>query len=808
MVKVVKLAVEGELESGYAVELVDIREDGKPTSIEGGVIGQLPPAIEIYRDYLAWKERYEQLCNLHQQSFRGLRKRNSAVKLPTEISQRSRSECRRECQAAANRLKANFKEWLESREFRKVLDKVQIHLNPQDNIRVLIQTEDLNLWKFPWSEWNLFENYHRGEVCFSPSEFRGIEEPLATRRRKDVNILAVFGDSSGINLDKDEKTIKGLRSVGAEPQPMKEPGVKQFRDRLREKQWDILFFSGHGNSEDREEKIRLNGEEWVTPERMKSDLKEAIGNGLKIAILNSCLGLGFARQVVSEFHLPIAIAMREKVPNEFAQTFLEYVLIEYAQKGEPLYVAVRKARERLADDWRDRLPGVEWLPVTCMNPATRPPTWADLHRPVALREVAFASLLCTTLVMVARFMGLLQPLELAAFDHLMRMRPDEGPDDRFSIVTITDEDDFPVTDKTLAQALENLIQHQPLAIGLDILRPEDQPPGSEALTAQFHKNKELIVGICQYEDSTNKKITHGHPPHPANHENYVAFNNIIEDNDGFVRRLLLARTAREENQSKCPVSYSLSAYLALTYLEKYLETEEGSMFGHLKTEEGLLKIGETSEGNLMIGDVVFKLEKGKGFYYKIDDSGHQVLSNYRNRKQFAYEIPLKQVVKGNIDPDKIQNRIVLIGVMDREKLATPFGNRSTQKMSGVVVHAQMASQIIDTVLKKRHLPWFWPLWGDVVWIVFWSFVAGLLIRYYRSPLQQRLGIIVTIGVLYGVCSFVFSTMAGCLPLVPSALSLVATGVILEGYINSQFRGQKSAKVLFLGKYLGSDNHGS
>jgi CHASE2 domain-containing sensor protein len=39
-----------------------------------------------------------------------------------------------------------------------------------------------------------------------------------------------------------------------------------------------------------------------------------------------------------------------------------------------------------------------------------------------------------------RFLGMLQAWELVAFDTLMRSRPDQGPDPRLLIVTITEND--------------------------------------------------------------------------------------------------------------------------------------------------------------------------------------------------------------------------------------------------------------------------------------------------------------------------------------------------------------------------------
>jgi WD40 repeat protein len=120
-----------------------------------------------------------------------------------------------------------------------------------------------------------------------------------------------------------------------------------------------------------------NKTDSLTLKELKYALEKAVSKGLKLAIFNSCdgMGLGFELQ---QLHLPQAIVMREPVPDEIAQDFLRHFLPEFA-RGQSLYLSEREARLRLHGR-EDEFPGASWLPVIFQSPATTPPTWADLGR--------------------------------------------------------------------------------------------------------------------------------------------------------------------------------------------------------------------------------------------------------------------------------------------------------------------------------------------------------------------------------------------------------------------------------------------
>ena len=112
-----------------------------------------------------------------------------------------------------------------------------------------------------------------------------------------------------------------------------------------------------------------------------------------------------------------------------------------------------------------------------------------------------AGLLVALFVLSLRETGLLEPLELKLYDSLVRSRPESvGPDPRITLIAITEEDidtqggQYPISDATLVTVLDRLIQHHPRAIGLDIYRNYQVPPGRrEELEGLLAKNRHIIT---------------------------------------------------------------------------------------------------------------------------------------------------------------------------------------------------------------------------------------------------------------------------------------------------------------------------
>lgn len=340
----------GDFEQGFPINM-QISEEGKLIH-ESDV--QLPAAPEIPVLYQKWQTEYSSKVLVQ-------RIIESPQNQVTNVSSRQ------DCKEAANKLKAGMKKWFETSSFtdlrRHVLDLVK----NEESASLIFKTNNELLQKLPWQEWDIFEL--REKLCFSLSaQFAPHSQPL----KKPVKVLAISGNDEGVNVQKDIDLLQNI--PGARVEILKKPTRKKLQDKLWEESWDILFFAGHSSSLNKNNsgEIQLNSIDTLNIDDFKITLKKAIKKGLKIAIFNSCDGLGLANKL-AELKIPRVIVMREPVPDEVAQEFLREFLRLFSG-GELFSLAVRQALERL-EGIEDQYPGASWLPVICQNPAEKPLAW-------------------------------------------------------------------------------------------------------------------------------------------------------------------------------------------------------------------------------------------------------------------------------------------------------------------------------------------------------------------------------------------------------------------------------------------------
>ena len=99
----------------------------------------------------------------------------------------------------------------------------------------------------------------------------------------------------------------------------------------------------------------------------------------------------------------------------------------------------------------------------------------------------------------------------------------------------------------------------------------------------------------------------------------------------------------------------------------------------------------------------------------------------------------------------------------------------------MMIHAQSVSQILSAVLDGRPLFWFWPDWGEALWIVGWSLAGGIVAWQLRHPLWLAIVWGGEFAILFGVCTGLFWTQAGWVPLLPPAIALFLTGGSVAAY---------------------------
>ena len=763
---------DGSFEQGFPVTL-QIGEDGDRPSAE--IAGKLPPNPEIPQYYSYWQSAYYRL---------GLRTRLEAAAV--QVTNVSVME---DCHNAARMLCQSLNAWLSSAPFRSIREKLLEKLMPSDAMRVILQTEDSLLQRLPWHQSDLFARYHKAEIALSAPAYDEIAAQAPQRAK--IRILAILGSSVGINTQADRVLLENLPD--AEVCFLVEPPRQVLDSQLWAAEgWDILFFAGHSASTQNCEfgRIYLNQTESLTISDLKNALHTAVENGLKLAIFNSCDGLGLAREL-SGLQIPEVVLMREPVPDRVAQEFLKNFLKAFSL-GKSLYLSVREARERL-QGWESEFPCASWLPVIYQNPSARSPLWQEWRRrdrpknTPRLRNILIASLAVTACIMGVRFLGMLQEVELPAYDRLMQMRSPENPDSRLLVVTVNERDfQLPeqkdrkgsLSDLALERVLQKLDKFKPRAIGLDIYRDFAVGESTPSLATQMRQNNSFYA-VCKVSDP--EFDPDGVQPPPEMPRNRLGFSDLVDDGDSnTIRRQYIHLDP--PLTSRCGAKYAFSLKLALHYLDtKGIESNV------------------TREGDLQLGNVIFqRLQPHFGAYQSLDtSSGYQLMINYRpfrSLEDIAPQVTLEQVLNDRIPPERVkdlQGRIVLIGPTAPsfgDYWSTPYniGQQPLKKqIPGVFLQAQMVSQILSAVLDGRSLIWVMPVWGEALWILAWAMLGGLLALRLR-PLYLGITLTAALVILYGIC-FGILTKGGWLPLVPSALALVTTsGIVVLVYVRSKF----------------------
>ncbi len=385
------------------------------------------------------------------------------------------------------------------------------------------------------------------------------------------------------------------------------------------------------------------------------------------------------------------------------------------------------------------------------------------------------------LLLGVRQLGWLQPLELAAFDLMVRLRPNEDPDPRLLVVEITERDikelkQYPVSDRVLAKALGELERYQPIAIGVDLARNVPTGEGHVELVNRFQSPK--IIAIANIGNTEDEEIL---PPLGIPKER-VGFSDVVIDPDNVIRRNFMMAALDEKT-----TLYSFSLQVALAYLK-----HKGISPRFTKTDE--LQLGQTQFNWLSFNS---------GGYQNIDDGGYQILLNYRSANNVARRVSLTQVLKRQIDPNWVKDKIVLIGVTAptvKDLFYTPYSRtqQGIPRMAGVLIHAQMVSQILSTVLDNRPLFKYWSQEWEMLWIVVWSLFGGVLVARTDSLFVRGLNSLACLGILGGFTLSLF-IQGKWLPIATPAIGFIVTGMAVEAYERQLFKQKEQMVMKLLGQ---------
>ncbi len=392
--------------------------------------------------------------------------------------------------------------------------------------------------------------------------------------------------------------------------------------------------------------------------------------------------------------------------------------------------------------------------------------WHKLRQQLApLKLVALPSLLILGLILGGRWAGALQYLELQALDAFLKYQTAEPEDQRILLVTI-DEDSirsigrYPIPDQYLAKLLNILQQHQPRAIGLDLFRDLPVEPGSADLATAFQEMDNLF-GI----DEVLSKTVNPPPSLPIER---VGFADAPIDQDGRQRRALLG------TQTPKGFRFSLALLLAETYLA---------------AQDIPLENGRKDTSTMRFGSAeIPRIRANFGGYIRTNAGGGdmQMLLNFRNGPQAFQVVSLKDILSGELSPDWVKNRVVIIGVTTSSfqdySPAAVLSVIDPQEnwVYGIELHAHAVSQILSATLDQRPLISTWSDGAEYLCIVLGGLVGILVAAYIRSPRYTLLAIALCTIIVTGL-SYQALIWGWWLPVIPTLASFLLISLGLDAF---------------------------
>lgn len=410
----------------------------------------------------------------------------------------------------------------------------------------------------------------------------------------------------------------------------------------------------------------------------------------------------------------------------------------------------------------------------------------------SLRTTLFTSIGITTLVVFTRFLGVLQPLELFFFDQMMTLKGTEPQDDLLLLITITSDDikqygsskGTSLADKTMLDLIKKLQVLKPQAIGFDLYRDWATEKSQESLElSNILKTDKNIFVVCKVPDKNYNSQAIAPPSDVP--EDRIGFSDFLSENV-FRRQLLHMNT--KAIKSPCSTKDGKMDSFSFKLAQHYLMNNK-------KQYKWNEKISEYTSDNVVL-QRLYGSNTG-GYQLGTDFDGYQVLLNYRV-EQTAHSIqniaPIKTVQEAinykpsdNPSDNPFKGKIILIGTDIQgidDFFTTPFQG---PKISGLIMQAQMVSQLVRAAKGERYLIQVWSVWYEIIWILNWSLIAATIVQMFRSTRS----IIISGGVafisLYVSCLLLFRFLFLWVPFVPPVFTFIGTGGFI---IFIKFKAQK------------------
>ena len=416
-----------------------------------------------------------------------------------------------------------------------------------------------------------------------------------------------------------------------------------------------------------------------------------------------------------------------------------------------------------------------------------------LYRQIDRKIIFSLAFLVIFPIIILRFLGFLQPIELTAYDLLFYLSSREPPDERIVLVTWTEDDiqiieEDTMSDRSLSFVLETIEAEQPRLIALDLYR--DIPRPSYVLSSR--ENKVAYNQLQNIFAETNNLMAIEKVRKPTiktskilSVEEKVTCSDIINDVDNYVRRAFIdCQPIVVEGDS---IIFGSSYYLGTALGWKYLETEGwGVTDADTDPKTDSLKFFKGNRTKVLEDLRIFQ-----GHYIN-NHVGIDFLINWRRNQKPFEEVTVSQINAESFRGDIFRDKIVIIGntassTVDRHQIPSVRWNEEWEWTYGVYIPAHVASSIISSGLDGRPLLKMAPLNIDYWSLIFFPFlIVAIVYQYYESNLIKFLSIGIFIGV---ICSLLLAIVSLKLfewgiifPIVPAILGIWGSIVVINNHV--------------------------
>ncbi|QSV63238.1 MAG: hypothetical protein HEQ26_11295 [Dolichospermum sp. DL01] len=179
----------------------------------------------------------------------------------------------------------------------------------------------------------------------------------------------------------DQELISNLPGA-AQPNIVEVTSIAEVINALDNNKFDILMFAGHSSTlpDGTDTTIWLTDNLTININQISNQIRNALNrrhHPLVLAIFNSCDGIGIDGQLKEQgIRIPYLIAMKARITDEIAHTFLTLFLRYFVRNRMSFQMAYQQAQNGL----HPFVPGAESLPILCIKQPIMPNLFWPLGR--------------------------------------------------------------------------------------------------------------------------------------------------------------------------------------------------------------------------------------------------------------------------------------------------------------------------------------------------------------------------------------------------------------------------------------------